>query len=174
MAGSGFRVDYSRLFARIHEAEESLRPSGEVMQELAEFGAYRVFSDSQQSFVRQADPTTGKSWKPSFRARVKGGQTLLDSRRLSQSVITEGRASGKKVTVTGGTVPLVYAAIHQFGGDIRPVRAKWLRFRLATGEGVRTKHVRIPARPYVGLGPRSIELIAAKFRQLFRGRAQGK
>ena len=166
MAGPGFSVDYTRLFARITRGMTGFS-GGPALREIADFGAAKLFSDSQQSFVKQADPTTGRSWKPSLRAKVQSGQTLLDTGRLRRSVRTEGKASGKKVTVTGGTVPLVYAAIHQFGGDIRPVRAKFLRFRLATGEHVKTKHVRIPARPYVGLTEKTIGKITAKIKAVF-------
>ena len=44
----------------------------------------------------------------------------------------------------------VYAAIHQFGGTIRPVRAAALVFHLG-GKLIRAHAVTIPARPYLGL-----------------------
>ena len=45
-----------------------------------------------------------------------------------------------------------YAAVHQFGATIRPVRAKFLTLRTRQGEvwGF-AKEVTIPARPYLGL-----------------------
>jgi phage gpG-like protein len=45
--------------------------------------------------------------------------------------------------------PLVYAAIHQYGGIIRPVRAKALHFKTRSGNWVTTKLVRMPARQFL-------------------------
>ena len=42
---------------------------------------------------------------------------------------------------------VVYAAIHEFGGVIVPVRASALHFKIGD-RWVRTDHVNIPARPY--------------------------
>jgi len=43
---------------------------------------------------------------------------------------------------------MVYAAIHEFGGEIRPKNAEYLNFRTDRGY-VRTKKVTIPERSYV-------------------------
>ena len=45
----------------------------------------------------------------------------------------------------------IYAAIHQFGGVIVPVKAKALVFRIG-GKVIRCKRVVMPARPYLGMG----------------------
>ena len=52
----------------------------------------------------------------------------------------------------GTSGSLAGAAIHQYGGTIRAVRANFLRFRL-NGKWVMTKQVKIPARPYIGINP---------------------
>lgn len=44
----------------------------------------------------------------------------------------------------------IYAAIHEFGGDIYPRVAQYLRFQLPGGKWVTTDHVYIPERPYLG------------------------
>lgn len=59
-------------------------------------------------------------------------------------------------TVVVGPTNLVYAAIHEFGGVIRPVRAKYLRFKSRAGKYVFMKQVRIPARPYISPSMREL------------------
>ena len=159
-------VDVSRMIARL--AVIRARWSGDALRQLGEFAAAQILADSTQSFRRQADPTTGAPWKPSKRAsdafaaamlKYSSGRrrtapkrttTLIDSGRLRRSV-----RSGYQLGVTGklvawgGTTPLVYAAIHQFGG-----RA-----------GRRHATV-IPARPYVGLSPERAEKITAFARKV--------
>jgi phage gpG-like protein len=44
---------------------------------------------------------------------------------------------------------LIYARIHELGGTIRPVRAKYLHFRTTDGGWIKTKKVIIPRRPYM-------------------------
>jgi phage gpG-like protein len=56
---------------------------------------------------------------------------------------------------------LKYAAIHQYGGTIRPVRAKALRFKVG-GSFVTVKKVKIPERPYIVPKIDRIENIMAK------------
>lgn len=79
-------------------------------------------------FERGQDPE-GTPWLPSQRALETGGQTLIKTGRLRDSITH--RATADSVVV--GT-NLVYAAIHQLGGQ--------------AGRGRRT---RIPARPYLGV-----------------------
>jgi len=44
---------------------------------------------------------------------------------------------------------LVYAAIHEFGGDIYPVNKKTLHWQDENGNDIFAKHVKMPARPYL-------------------------
>lgn len=44
---------------------------------------------------------------------------------------------------------LVYARIHELGGDIVPKNGDYLTFKTADGNWVRTKKVTMPARPYL-------------------------
>ena len=91
-------------------------------------------------------------WKPSIRARLTGGKTLIKTARLLRSLSME--VAGKTLKV--GT-PVKYAAIHQLGGTIParvilPRRAKALRW-IDKGGNIRfAKKVSIgptgiPARP---------------------------
>ncbi len=52
----------------------------------------------------------------------------------------------------------VYAAIHQFGGVIRPKNARALMFRIG-GHVVHARQVNIPPRPYLGFGPADEEAV---------------
>lgn len=66
--------------------------------------------------------------------------------RSTQRVPKPERKKGR-VKIFIGT-DLVYAAIQEYGGEITPKRARFLRFKI-DGEFVMTKRVRIPAHPYM-------------------------
>ena len=68
-------------------------------------------------------------WKPSLRAQEHGGQTLVDTARLRNSITHV--VNGSELLV--GT-NVIYAAIHQFGG-----------------RAGRDRSVELPARPYLGI-----------------------
>lgn len=55
---------------------------------------------------------------------------------------------------------LEYAAIHEFGGEIKPVKAKALVFKLDDGTWVRTQLVTMPARRYVSISVEQVAPIA--------------
>jgi len=155
MAGFKFSTNLARLDARVGLAVR--RWTSTDLQKIGAFAASKVRADSMASFRNQADPSTGAPWKPSKRAaaafksasaKFKAGKrskapsrgtTLEQTGRLKRSVrggfdlLRNG-----VVRFWGGTVPLVYAAIHQFGG--------------ACGRGLRTV---LPARPYVGMSSAS-------------------
>lgn len=102
-------------------------------------GSYGV-SSTQERFIRKSSPN-GLGWKPAHR----GGQTLRDTGRLFQSLTYRATQNG----VEWGT-NVIYAAIHQFGGTIKPKKAKKLVFRGLKGM-VFANQVNIPARPYLGI-----------------------
>ena len=95
----------------------------------------------------------GSRWPESLRARLTGGQTLIKSGRLRDSIAETGPQLTARSVEVGTNV--VYAAIHQFGGVIRARRAKALR---VPGIGFR-KSVTIPARPYLGLSDTDARVI---------------
>lgn len=66
--------------------------------------------------------------------------------RGPQRVSKPERKKGR-VKIFVGT-DLVYAAIQEYGGEIRPKKAAFLRFQV-DGEWVMARRVRIPAQPYV-------------------------
>lgn len=97
----------------------------------------------------------GSRWPESLRVKHKGGQTLIKSGRLRDSIAGNGpQVTARSVEI--GT-NLEYAAIHQFGGNIPPhvIRARRAKALRIPGVGFR-KSVNhpgssMPARPYLGL-----------------------
>ena len=88
----------------------------------------RLVTSTINRFEREHAPD-GTPWKPSARAEEEGGQTLTDTARLRQSITHRVRGDGVEVGTN-----VVYAAIHQFGGQ--------------AGRGLKTT---LPARPYLGV-----------------------
>ena len=83
-------------------------------------------------------------WKPSVRAKMVGGRTLIKTARLLRSITMD--VAGKTLTV--GT-NVKYARILHEGGEILPKTAKALKANIP-GVGWRTmKKVTIPARPFL-------------------------
>lgn len=151
-----------RLAARVTDLTPALRAIGSVLE-----------SGTMRRFETETAPD-GQRWLPSQRAQREGGQTLTDTARLRHSITSQ--VSGSEVEV--GT-NVVYAAIHQMGGDIRhPGRAQTVQYSVLTKakgklrpgmwrfrrardagkKGVQSRQVeigarvvRIPARPYLGL-----------------------
>jgi phage virion morphogenesis protein len=170
--GFANRWDVSRMLARL--AVVKARWSGSTLQRIGDFGQAQVLTDSTQSFRRQADPTTGKPWQVSKRAddafwaarlahstgrrrtEPRRTTTLVKTGRMRRSV-RSGYILGAtgKLVVWGGIEPLVYGAIHQFGG-----------------QAGRHHATTIPARPYVGLSPERSEQLRTFARKAFVEDAQ--
>ena len=127
MAGVEFRYDLSGLEGAGRRLEDILARAGDLSPVLDEIGAHLVQS-VQERFESGIGPD-GDRWKPSARALAEGGQTLVDSGRLRDSV-THQVEPGRVVVGSN----LVYAAIHQVGG-----------------EAGRNHSVKLPARPYLGI-----------------------
>jgi len=92
-------------------------------------------------------------WKISARAKEQAGQTLVDTRRLANSITF--KIVGTKLQF-GSNVK--YAAIHQYGGIIRGKTRKGLIFKIGKKSWRRVQSVKIPARPFMVLQRADIEL----------------
>ena len=92
--------------------------------------------------------------------------TLYASGALHNSI--DYRATLSAITVGS---PLIYAAIHHFGGVIKPKKAKALSF-MAGGDRVFAKSVTIPARPYLGLSPDNVDEIEGVVGEFIEGLLQ--
>lgn len=141
MAAASMRVDDTkvlRTLRRLMRLGHDLTP---VMQDIAQYGE----SSTRLRFRTQTAPD-GTQWKRSLRAQISGGKTLTASGHLGDSITN---AFGRTFAEWGTN--RIYAAIHQFGGVIRPRKAKALRFRLASGAWVSTKQVTMPKRAFLGI-----------------------
>lgn len=116
-------------------------------------------TQTQNRFDDKRDPE-GNPWKE-IAARTKAyyqekgiqHSTLLVSGGLRDSI--ESQVPDSWQVIVGATK--VYAAIHQFGGVIKPKGGKYLH---VPGYGFLGK-VTIPARPYLGISDRdAVEIVA--------------
>lgn len=135
---------------KLEGSEQALRRLGEAADRMEHaaplfdrIGAMLV-SSTQHRFERQADPE-GNPWPKSIRAQLEGGRTLFDSGTLFRDLTHEATDQGVAVGTN-----LIYAAIHQFGGTIRPVADEALHFTIGGAE-VFVKEVSIPQRAFLGL-----------------------
>lgn len=167
MAGASIKLDLSTealaaALAKLAAAGEDATPA---MQRVGSF----LETDTLLRFERETGPD-GRKWPQSLRARHSGGQTLTDTARLRQSIVSEATATSAAVGTN-----LVYAAIHQFGGTIkREARQQTIyhhydkrsgelsrRFvkkgksNFARDAQVKAHEVKIPARPFLGLNEQS-------------------
>ena len=139
----GSRLRFDRLL-------EALRSPAPIFDEI---GA-RLVTRTQIRFEQGIAPS-GERWPVSARAERQGGQTLVDSARLKNSI--EHRADNSGVEV--GT-NVIYAAAHQFGAKTRPrtIRPRLKEALFFPGAAHPVKKVEhpgsnIPARPFLGLAP---------------------
>ena len=115
-----------------------------------------LVEETQKRFDQGVD-VWGTRWQPlqPAYAAIKRGPGILRASLMLPRSITFA-VSGSTISVGSNRV---YAAVHQFGATIRPVRAKALAFQLGGvgpkgGRGwVHARSVTIPARPYLGFGP---------------------
>lgn len=139
------RIDLSGL----KETEEKLRKLEKAFKSRDLLEAIRedLLRSHQDRFERQMAPD-GTPWAPlnPLYAQSKGGQGIL---RKSGRLSNLASAIQDKSIVIGTNVK--YAAIHQFGGVIKPRPGRRaLRFQIDGKWFIRSKVV-IPARPFLGV-----------------------
>lgn len=156
------QLDIDAPLAVLRAIERRALDLTDVMDEIG--GA--LATNTRVRFERGIGPD-GLPWLPSARALDEGGQTLVDTGRLRDSITHAADAA----SVAVGT-NLVYAGIHQFGGDIAmPERTQTIYRRLddvaeagratpfvkrrhagiATDHTVGAHTVTMPARPFLGI-----------------------
>lgn len=116
-------------------------PEGELLDMLGE----QIWGQTKSRIEDEKTAPDGTPWKPN-RA---GTSTLYREGELSRSI--EFHPAGSTVAVGSG---LIYARIHQMGGDILPKNGKALKFWWEKGGHVEfavVRKVTMPARPYLGL-----------------------
>lgn len=142
MAGVGMKMNADRFFRKTGKMLSHIQNTRPLMKAIGEMSV----SSTRERFRREEGPD-GEKWKKSQRAQDQGGQTLTDTAKLKNSIQYEAGND----TVMVGTND-IRAAIHQFGGDIKPKTKKALN----TPFGPRGK-VTMPARPFIGFSDDDIE-----------------
>ena len=107
-------------------------------------------SDAKMNFRGQHEPD-GTRWAP---LKTRKGQILSDTGRLKNSLTY--KTSNDEVEV--GT-NVKYARTHQFGAIIKPKNKKFLKFKGANGQDIFAKKVEIPARRFLGIDNRQVQLV---------------
>lgn len=79
--------------------------------------------------------------------KLASAKILQNTGELKKSVVL-GPVTANSVEVGSS---LVYARIHQLGGEIHPVKAKALRIPVGSGHFIKLQKVTIPARPFLQL-----------------------
>ena len=125
-----------------------LRGTSDLTPLMREIGT--VIETSVSERFEQGKGPGGIEWPRSIRVKMQGGQTLVESARLRDSIVSEPDPHGVE---TGTNVP--YAATHQFGAFIEPKSVDTdatskLAFTLPNGQFVMVDQVEIPARPFLG------------------------
>lgn len=126
------------LFAKLGELGARPQP---LLKKIAFYGE----NSTKERFQTETGPD-GNKWKESLRARLTGGKTLTKDTHLSETI--NGQADDQKAEWGSNRV---YAAIHQFGGTIKPKSAKALHFQIPGLGWVTRKQVTMPARPFLGI-----------------------
>ena len=108
---------------------------------------------ARQAFETETAPD-GTVWKQSRRSQETGGKTLTASGRGGDS-ITSDYDNNSSIWGT----PLIYMAIHQNGGTIKPKNGEYLVFMGADGFLVFAKEVTIPKRQFL---PESLDQMDEK------------
>ena len=167
MASAEINFDLRELDGIAKLLEKAKLSSSDRMQLLGNIGE-EVESQTQERFDDQKSPE-GKTWQSLaqktldyYREHGKGGGRLLEQEGMLRSSI-EIQVDDWSVLV-GAT--MAYAAIHQYGGEIRPKARPSL---YVPGYGM-LKKVTIPARPYLGISTSNAERIMVVAQQFLAGR----
>lgn len=150
--------DTDRLLAKL-KSMENVDKAG-IMNAIAE----GLRTSTVERFSKQESPD-GTKWTPSIRAIEKGGKSLILSSALRTSIKSASDSSGAAVGTN-----LRYAATHQFGAErtIRAKNGKYLRFKVGgKWASVPSVHVRIPARPFLGVSKEDEEEIRDILNEVF-------
>lgn len=134
MSGISIEVDTAPVRSMLEQLAAKMTDMTPVMKTIGEIVVHQV----DHAFESGTAPG-GARWKESERVRKHGGQTLIDSARMRNSITNHPSA----MQVVVGT-NVEYAAIHQFGGQIRPKKKKALSFG-----GMLRSSVTMPARPFL-------------------------
>lgn len=126
--------------------------------EIARKIAKVLWDNTLERFRSEKDPE-GNAWKPTKR----GGNILVKTSHLRDFIVSD---SDETEVVIGTNTK--YAAIHQFGGEIKAKTQKYLRFKVGNN-WISKESVNIPARPYLGISGKDEEDISLIFGKMIEG-----
>lgn len=129
-----------RNFSKLERAMKNTTP---VMEAIGT----GLVGTTTKRFVTQTGPDGG-AWaalNPAYASGKRNSRILTESGRLRDSI---SHVAGNDVVRIGSNV--IYAAIHQFGGEIKAKGGGRLAFFIG-GRMVRPVSVTIDARPYLGI-----------------------
>lgn len=144
MSGASIQTNAAELAALSPRVQAFLTGLADKEPLMDAIGVALVTS-TQRRFEEGKDPD-GREWDKTHR----GGQILVESGLLRDSVTYQ--VSGDTVRIGSNRI---YAAIHQFGGVIKPKAAKVLAFTVG-GAAVFARQVTIPARAFLGINAEDI------------------
>ncbi|WP_068449162.1 phage virion morphogenesis protein [Caviibacter abscessus] len=119
----------------------------------------KIKSIVELRFSNEMDPEGNKWKKPKHRK----GKALADTGYLKKSIHDVNLNEG---TVGVGT-NAEYAAIHNYGGVIKPTKKKYLKFPI-NGKFVSIKQVNIPKRQFFGFNESNIKSIKMLVNKLIK------
>jgi phage virion morphogenesis protein len=161
MAGEGAQVSFDlQEIGAVKKILSNAALSGADCAKLLGGIGVEMEAQTQERFDTQKSPD-GESWKALAQKTMNyyGSKGLLGARSilvgegmLRNSITSEVKGGGWSV-LTGATME--YAAVHQFGAEIKPKSAKAL---FVPGYGMLQK-VTIPARPYLGVSADDAKVI---------------
>lgn len=139
--------------------DQRLRKYLDKLQQVDTSEINSVLAEQMRSTVelrfRQSKDPEGNKWQPSKRVREEGGQTLVRTSMLKNSIQSKSAPEGFAVGTN-----LKYAATHQKGAKdrlIKPKKKKVLRFPInGTFRTAKEVHVDIPARPFLGFSEQDL------------------
>lgn len=146
MRKGGFDIDDKAAINAVRNLIDKIKNPQAAMQNV---GATLV--DRVRLNFRDSSDAYGNRWES---PKCRTGQPLMDRGILRNSIAS--RATRYEVEI-GPSDFKGKAAIHQFGGDIVPKRAKFLRFK-CKGKFVYAKRVYIPPRPYMPIRSGRVDL----------------
>lgn len=160
VAKSGVSLNWGGLDTGLNKLAKGLANKGQLLKNCAGVLLSRTLKRFQDEVAPDDTP-----WK----ATKRSGKILTNTARLRDSVETATTANS---VLIGSNVE--YARIHQYGGIIKPKKAKSLAFKGADGSLRFAKQVTIPARPYLGMSKDDKEELIATINDFIANSLTGK
>lgn len=114
-------VDFEKALARLSGINRTLQNRSRFVDATQNM----MIRETALGFRKQVDPDN-KPWNP---LKYRQGQALRDTGQLLNSIVSRQFARKTNDEVAIGT-NLIYAPLHNYGGTIRPVKAKMLAIPL--------------------------------------------